>query len=201
MSPFDEHDRTYQRMADAIRYLLQHAADQPRLADVAAAVHLSEYHLQRLFTQWTGVSPKRFLQQLTVEAAKTALSGEQPLQTLSYELGLSGSSRLHDLFVTHEAMSPGEFKAGGAGLVMRYGFHPSPFGQAIVVTSERGLAGLGFCDAGGEPYFTMDYVEGEPLSHRLKQGPLPPSQARAAGPPHKSPSASSPLRLPLPRAG
>ena len=144
MSPFDEHDRTYQRMADAIRYLLQHAADQPRLADVAAAVHLSEYHLQRLFTQWTGVSPKRFLQQLTVEAAKTALGSEQPLQTLSYELGLSGSSRLHDLFVTLEAMTPGEYRQGGAGLVIHWSWGTSRFGPLLAATTPRGVCALQF---------------------------------------------------------
>lgn len=144
MQPFDEHDRTYQRMADAIRYLLQHATDQPRLADVAAAVHLSEYHLQRLFTQWTGVSPKRFLQQLTVEAAKTGLAGGQPLQALSYELGLSGSSRLHDLFVTLEAMTPGEYRQGGAGLAMRWSWGPSRFGPLLVATTARGVCALQF---------------------------------------------------------
>lgn len=144
MSPFDEHDRTYQRMADAIRYLLQHAAAQPRLADVAAAVHLSEYHLQRLFTQWTGVSPKRFLQQLTVEAAKTGLADGLPLQALSYELGLSGSSRLHDLFVTLEAMTPGEYRHGGAGLVLHWSWGPSRFGPLLAATTPRGICALQF---------------------------------------------------------
>jgi len=144
MQAFDEHDRTYQRMADAIRYLLKHAADQPRLADVAAAVHLSEYHLQRLFTQWTGVSPKRFLQQLTVEAAKTGLATGLPLQTLAGDLGLSGSSRLHDLFVTLEAMTPGEYRQGGAGLAIRWSWGPSRFGPLLAASTPRGLCALQF---------------------------------------------------------
>lgn len=142
---YDNH--TYGRIAAAIAFLRQHQFDQPDLAAVARHVNLSEGHLQRLFTQWAGVSPKRFLQQLTVAAAKAKIAETKSLMDLAGQVGLSGPGRLHDLFVTLEAMSPGEFKQGGAGLRLGYGIHSTPFGACLVATTPRGICNLHFWDA------------------------------------------------------
>ncbi|MCO5731789.1 bifunctional helix-turn-helix domain-containing protein/methylated-DNA--[protein]-cysteine S-methyltransferase [Rhizobium sp. SSA_523] len=124
--------------------------DQPSLERIAAELGRSPTQLQKVFTRWAGLSPKAFLQAVTLDHAKRLLGEEQlPLLETSFELGLSGPGRLHDLFVTHEAMSPGEWKAKGGGLVIRYGFHPSPFGLALVMATDRGLAGLAFADDEG----------------------------------------------------
>lgn len=123
---------------------------QPSLEGIAAELGRSPTQLQKVFTRWAGLSPKAFLQAVTLDHAKRLLHNEElPLLETSLEVGLSGPSRLHDLFVTHEAMSPGEWKAKGGGLTLRYGFHPSPFGLALVMVTERGLAGLAFADDEG----------------------------------------------------
>jgi AraC family transcriptional regulator of adaptative response/methylated-DNA-[protein]-cysteine methyltransferase len=106
--------------------------------------------LHHLFRRWAGLTPKAFLQAITIDHARSLLRDSASVLDAAYEVGLSGPGRLHDLFVTHEAMSPGEWKTGGEGLTMHYGFHESPFGKAIVVATERGLAGLGFADPGEE---------------------------------------------------
>jgi len=142
--------RNYERVARAIDYLRRHAAGQPDLSAVARHVHLSDHHFQRLFTRWAGVSPKRFLQYLTVEHAKSRLAASQNVLDLAGEVGLSGPGRLHDLFVTLEAMSPGEYKTGGAGLAIRYGTHDSPFGPVLIATSLRGICSLHFLDDGDD---------------------------------------------------
>lgn len=124
--------------------------EQPSLERIAVELGRSPTQLQKVFTRWAGLSPKAFLQAVTLDHAKRLLDHEQlPLLETSYEVGLSGPGRLHDLFVTHEAMSPGEWKARGGGLIMRFGFHPSPFGLALVMVTERGLAGLAFADDEG----------------------------------------------------
>lgn len=124
--------------------------DQPSLERLAAELGQSPTQLQKVFTRWAGLSPKAFLQAVTLDHAKRLLGDEQlPLLETAYEIGLSGPGRLHDLFVTHEAMSPGEWKAKGGGLTIRYGFHPSPFGLALVMATDRGLAGLAFADDEG----------------------------------------------------
>jgi AraC family transcriptional regulator of adaptative response/methylated-DNA-[protein]-cysteine methyltransferase len=124
---------------------------QPSLEALAAELGQSPTQLQKVFTRWAGLSPKAFLQAVTLDHAKRLLGREGlPLLEASYEIGLSGPGRLHDLFVTHEAMSPGEWKAKGGGLTIRYGFHPSPFGVALVMATDRGLAGMAFADFGGE---------------------------------------------------
>lgn len=138
--------RDYERVARAIDYLRRSTAGQPDLAAAAGHVHLSEHHFQRLFTRWAGVSPKRFLQYLTVEHAKVRLNASRNLLDLAGEVGLSGPGRLHDLFVTLEAMSPGEYKSGGVGLDIRYGVHASPFGPALIAATPRGICGLHFLD-------------------------------------------------------
>ncbi|MEQ8738238.1 MAG: AraC family transcriptional regulator, partial [Hoeflea sp.] len=124
---------------------------QPSLEDIASDLSVAPGKLQKTFSRWAGLTPKAFLQAVTLDHARRLLGDEGlPLLDASYELGLSGPGRLHDLFVTHEAMSPGDFKAGGAGLEIQYGYHPSPFGIALVMATDRGLCGLAFADPGEE---------------------------------------------------
>ncbi|PTL83787.1 methylated-DNA--[protein]-cysteine S-methyltransferase [Vitiosangium sp. GDMCC 1.1324] len=134
----------YARIEQAILFLEQHAREQPRLEEVAASVGLSPYHFQRLFTRWAGISPKRFLQFQTLEFAKQLLAERRSLLEVTYETGLSSSSRLHDLFISLEAVTPGEFKLGGSGLDIHHGVHDSPFGEYLLAVCERGLCGLHF---------------------------------------------------------
>ena len=136
----------YERIAQAIVFMRQNHLSQPDLLTVAQQVHLSEYHFQRLFTKWAGISPKRFLQYLTVEYAKSKIAQTKSLLDLTLDAGLSSSGRLHDLFVNLEAMSPGEFKAGGVGLQIRYGIHDTPFGSSLIATTARGVCNLYFLD-------------------------------------------------------
>ncbi|MGZ9235152.1 MAG: methylated-DNA--[protein]-cysteine S-methyltransferase [Anaerolineales bacterium] len=138
----------YRRIEQAILYLETHYKDQPGLEDVAANIGLSEYHFQRLFTRWAGVSPKRFLQFLTKEGAKELLNQSENLLDTTHQVGLSSLGRLHDLFVTTEAVTPGEYKSRGAGLTIRYGIHPTPFGKCLVATTERGICHLSFVQNG-----------------------------------------------------
>jgi AraC family transcriptional regulator of adaptative response/methylated-DNA-[protein]-cysteine methyltransferase len=141
----------YETVCRVVELLTGDYRDQPGLEDIAARLGQSPVHLQKTFTRWAGLSPKAFLQAVTLDHAKRLLGTEGlPLLETSLELGLSGPGRLHDLFVTHEAMSPGEWKLKGQGLTIRYGFHASPFGTALIMVTERGLAGLAFNDAGQE---------------------------------------------------
>jgi len=134
----------------AIEYISEHWRSQPEIGAIAAAAGVTDTELHHLFRRWAGLTPKAFLQALTLDHARRLLRDSASVLDASYEVGLSGPGRLHDLFVTHEAMSPGEWKSGGEGLTVRYGFHPSPFGIALVMMTERGLAGLAFNDAGEE---------------------------------------------------
>jgi AraC family transcriptional regulator of adaptative response/methylated-DNA-[protein]-cysteine methyltransferase len=146
-----EDSATYERMAEAIAFMRQHHRSQPDLKTIAQAVHLSEYHFQRVFTQWAGISPKRFLQYLTVEYAKGRIAETENLLSLTAEAGLSSPGRLHDLFVSLEAMSPGEYKAAGAGLSIRYGLHETPFGQCLIARTDRGICTLQFVEMEARP--------------------------------------------------
>jgi AraC family transcriptional regulator of adaptative response/methylated-DNA-[protein]-cysteine methyltransferase len=141
----------YELVAAAIEYLETHHTTQPDLDQLAATLGFSASHLQRVFRRWAGISPKRFLQFLTVEHAKELLAQSHSVLDAAYDAGLSSPSRLHDLFVTVEAMTPGEFKAGGAGLTITYGFHASQFGECLVATTARGLCALSFVGDGGQP--------------------------------------------------
>jgi AraC family transcriptional regulator of adaptative response/methylated-DNA-[protein]-cysteine methyltransferase len=134
----------YQRVEQAIAFLEENFHRQPELKEIAASVNLSEYHFQRLFTRWVGISPKRFLQFLTKERAKELLESSRDVLGVAYETGLSGPGRLHDLFVTCEAVTPGEFKSKGEGLTIAYGFHPTPFGECLLAVTERGICNLSF---------------------------------------------------------
>ena len=136
----------YARIEQAIIFLRQNFQRQPSLKEVVDKIGLSEYHFQRLFSRWAGISPKRFLQFLTIEHAKQLLVQSKSLLEVTYEAGLSGPGRLHDLFVTCEAMTPGEIKALGGGVTLGYGLGETPFGVALIGWSERGVCHLAFCD-------------------------------------------------------
>jgi AraC family transcriptional regulator of adaptative response/methylated-DNA-[protein]-cysteine methyltransferase len=139
----------YQRIEKAILFLEKNFQRQPDLREVAQDVGLSPYHFQRLFRRWAGISPKRFARFLTLAHAKQWLEKSRTLLDATYDAGLSSTGRLHDLFVNIEAMTPGEFKARGAGLKISYGFHPSPFGECWLAATDRGICGLGFVGKGG----------------------------------------------------
>jgi AraC family transcriptional regulator of adaptative response/methylated-DNA-[protein]-cysteine methyltransferase len=136
--------RDYERIELAIRYLEENFQSQPDLEEVAAAVDLSPYHFHRLFSRWVGTTPKRFLQFLTVDYVKDRLRESSSVMEAAWDAGLSGGSRLHDLMVTVEAVTPGEFKQGGTALVVRWGVHPSPFGDCVLGVTDRGLCALEF---------------------------------------------------------
>lgn len=141
----------YTLVAQAIAYLEEHFQDQPGLDELADRLHLSPFHLQRIFTRWAGISPKRFLQFLTVDYAKRRLEESAGVLDTAYAAGLSGPGRLHDLFVTLEAVTPGEFKNQGAGLEIVYGCHRTPFGDCLLAATARGICGLHFLDDGAWP--------------------------------------------------
>ncbi|TYO99061.1 AraC family transcriptional regulator of adaptative response/methylated-DNA-[protein]-cysteine methyltransferase [Geothermobacter ehrlichii] len=136
----------YRRIEQAIHFLEEHATDQPSLEEVAAHIGLSPYHFQRLFKAWAGVSPKRFLQHLTVESAKRLLRDSASVLEAALDVGLSGPGRLHDLFVSVEAMTPGEYKSWGRELNLQYGYHPTPFGECLIAVTGRGICSLAFVD-------------------------------------------------------
>jgi AraC family transcriptional regulator of adaptative response/methylated-DNA-[protein]-cysteine methyltransferase len=148
--PGDAHAHDYEIVRRVIEKITLDYRGQPSLEVLAAEVGETPTALQKLFTRWAGLSPKAFLQAVTLDHARRLLDQGLPLLEASLEVGMSGPGRLHDLFVTHEAMSPGDYKTRGAGLTIRYGFHLSPFGVALIMVTERGLAGLSFNDAGAE---------------------------------------------------
>ncbi|MGB1008755.1 MAG: bifunctional transcriptional activator/DNA repair enzyme AdaA [Thiolinea sp.] len=153
----DIKNRHYQSVAEAIRYIRDNANTQPSLSAIAAAVNMSEYHFQRIFSQWAGISPKRYLQYLTKEAAKQQLQQSADLLTTALSSGLSGPGRLHELMISCEGMSPGEIKSGGKGMDIHYGEMPTPFGKAIAGWTERGVCYL---------HFISDNTAAEALSQR-----------------------------------
>jgi AraC family transcriptional regulator of adaptative response/methylated-DNA-[protein]-cysteine methyltransferase len=140
----------YETVRRAVEFISRQWREQPSLERIAEYVGMRPLALQRLFTRWAGLTPKAFVQALTLDHARSLLADSASVLDASYEVGLSGPGRLHDLFVTHEAMTPGAYKARGEGIVITYGFHPSPFGTSLVMTTEHGLAGLAFADDGGE---------------------------------------------------
>jgi AraC family transcriptional regulator, regulatory protein of adaptative response / methylated-DNA-[protein]-cysteine methyltransferase len=140
----------YDVVRKAIGHIRGHWREQPEIEAIAEAASVTPTELHHLFRRWAGLSPKAFLQALTLDGARQLLRDSASVLDATYEVGLSGPGRLHDLFVTHEAMSPGEWKTGGEGLTVFFGFHPSPFGSALVMATGRGLAGLAFADHGKE---------------------------------------------------
>lgn len=134
----------YQRIESAIKYLSANYREQPNLDEVAQAVHLSPFHFQRIFTEWVGITPKRFLQYLTTEHLKSKLNDTRNILEAADAAGLSSQSRVYDLFVTLEAVTPQEYKTSGSGLTIQYGFHQTPFGECLIAVTERGVCGLQF---------------------------------------------------------
>jgi AraC family transcriptional regulator, regulatory protein of adaptative response / methylated-DNA-[protein]-cysteine methyltransferase len=148
--PAGRPDDDYAVVRRAVAFISEHWRAQPPIEAIAHACGVTPDELHHLFRRWAGLTPKAFLAALTLDHARRLLRDSASVLDAAYEVGLSGPGRLHDLFVTHEAMSPGEWKAGGDGLTLAYGFHPSPFGAALVIATGRGLAGLAFADAGEE---------------------------------------------------
>jgi AraC family transcriptional regulator of adaptative response/methylated-DNA-[protein]-cysteine methyltransferase len=150
LAPLGTAAADYDVVRRAIAHIKGNWRSQPEIEQIAEAAGVTPTELHHLFRRWAGLTPKAFLQALTLDSARTLLRDSASVLDASYEVGLSGPGRLHDLFVTHEAMSPGEWKTGGEGLTISYGFHPSVFGTALVMATDRGLCGLAFADAGKE---------------------------------------------------
>jgi AraC family transcriptional regulator of adaptative response/methylated-DNA-[protein]-cysteine methyltransferase len=146
----------YRRMARAIRFLTEHYSEQPRLEDAADTAGLSPFHFQRVFTRYVGVSPKAFVGHLTLSHAKSELASGASVLDAALESGLSGPSRLHDLCLKLEAMTPGEYARGGRDVIIEYGYHDCPFGIALIMTTAKGVCGLGFGDEGEEQTMLSD---------------------------------------------
>jgi AraC family transcriptional regulator of adaptative response/methylated-DNA-[protein]-cysteine methyltransferase len=191
LAPLQTSAADYAVVQRAIAYITEHWRGQPEIEEIAAAVSVTETELHHLFRRWAGLTPKAFLQALTLDHARKLLRDSASVLDASYEVGLSGPGRLHDLFVTHEAMSPGEWKTGGEGLTIRYGFHYSPFGTALIMATDRGLAGLAFGDAGEEQKSMADmtsrwpkanYVEDKEGTGTIAQRIFDPKQWRAERP-------------------
>ncbi len=191
LTPLDAAAADYDVVRRAIGHIRSHWRQQPEIDAIAEAAGVTPTELHHLFRRWAGLTPKAFLQALTLDGARQLLRDSASVLDAAYEVGLSGPGRLHDLFVTHEAMSPGEWKSGGEGLTVKFGFHPSPFGRALVMETERGLAGLAFADPGEEEavladmrrrWPKADYVADDartaPIAHRIFE----PSQWRQEQP-------------------
>lgn len=160
----------YERIEQAILYLERNFRSQPALKDVAESIGLSEYHFQRLFTRWVGISPKRFLQYLTKEYAMNLLEQSTDVLETAYQSGLSGPGRLHDLLVNCEAVTPGEYKLRGAGLTIQYGFHPTPFGECLLAVTGRGICALAFVQ-GGDRSIPLGILKKQWARARLVEDP------------------------------
>lgn len=150
-----ESSHLYNQIAEAIEFITENQAEQPDLDTVAAHIGMSPHHFQRTFSDWAGVSPKKFLKAITLQDAKERLRESESVLDASFGSGLSGPGRLHDLFVTTDAVTPGEYKSRGEGMVFTHGLHPSPFGPCLIVVNERGLTGLSFID--GNEQDAIDY--------------------------------------------
>lgn len=149
----------YQRIEQAIKYLEENVQRQPELDEVAEKVHLSPFHFQRIFTEWAGISPKRFLQYLTVDYLKDKLQQSRNLMEAAALAGLSSQSRVYDLFTTLEAVTPQEYKQRGAGIRIEYGFHPSPFGLCLIGVTERGICWLSFLASDEDPRHALEEMK------------------------------------------
>jgi len=160
----------YQRVEEAIHYLEANYRQQPDLEQVARSVHLSKYHFQRLFKRWAGISPTQFSHFLTLEYAKERLRESQSVLEAALDAGLSGPGRLHDLFVTFEAITPGEYKRRGAGLRIAFGFHDTPFGQCLLATTERGICALYFVQGADRPVALEQLAYHWPQAHIVEDG-------------------------------
>lgn len=194
----------YDTVRRILSFITHNWREQPTIEAIAEAAGATPTDVHHLFRRWCGLTPKAFLQAITLDNAKTLLASSASILDTSYEVGLSGPGRLHDLFVTHEAMSPGEWKTGGEGLRLSYGFHPSPFGEALIVATERGLAGLGWVSTsvdggkvvGGRAEALADMMRRWPhADYRYDPATTAPYVARIFDP--KAWSAETPLRVVL----
>src|SRR5437870_4145557 len=166
--PFAAAAADYDIVRRAIAHIRGHWRDQPDIETIADAAGVTPTELHHLFRRWAGITPKAFLQALTLDHARSLLRDSASVLDAAFEVGLSGPGRLHDLFVTHEAMSPGEWKSGGEGLTLSYGFHPSPFGTALVMATPRGIAGLAFADPGEEAAALSDMKRRWPKANAIE---------------------------------
>jgi AraC family transcriptional regulator of adaptative response/methylated-DNA-[protein]-cysteine methyltransferase len=160
-----DRSRDYDLIRRAVAFLSQTWVEQPSLARLAQCLNLSPAHCQKLFKRWCGLSPKEFVQAITVNHARSLLGGSASVLDTAYEVGLSGAGRLHDLFVSHEAMTPGDYKRRGEGLELAYGFHASPFGEALLIVTDRGVAGLAFVND------DIDHTRKEALADMMQRWP------------------------------
>ena len=163
--PASTRSRDYARMEHALEWLAIHGLEQPSLEQAAAAVDMSAFHFQRVFSRWAGVSPKQFLQALSLAQAKQQLAQGASVFDAALQAGLSGPSRLHDAFVNVEAVTPGEFKSGLAGVDISYGYHPSPFGECLILSTTRGICALGFVQLGQRDRAFADLAKRFPNAH------------------------------------
>ena len=179
----------YERIERAIAYIADHVVEQPRLEDVAAHVHLSPYHFQRLFRRWAGTTPKRFLQVMTLERSKQLLDESRSLLDLTGAVGLSSSSRLHEHFVRLEAMTPGEYGRLGEGLAIRYGCHETPFGNVLIALTARGICRVAFVDGDNFADCLAELETSWPRAalHRNDAATLHVAEAMAGGTPPAEP--------------
>jgi len=165
-----ESQLNYQRIESAIKYLAANYQHQPNLDEVAQAVHLSPFHFQRIFTEWAGITPKKFLQYLTTEHLKNKLAETRNILEAADAAGLSSQSRVYDLFVNLEAVTPNEFKTNGLGLKINYGFHPTPFGECLIAVTERGVCGLQFV-MNENRNEALQWLENQWKNARLQENP------------------------------
>ena len=163
-------------MRQSLAFLTENWREQPSLEELASRSGMNPQHLQRVFTRWAGLTPKAFLQAITIDHAREMLRNSASVLDTAYEVGLSGPGRLHDLFVTHEGMTPGFYKAKGKGLAIRWGFHDCPFGRALVMVTEMGLCGLAFADPGKEREALADMMKRWPeadfIEDKTATGPV-----------------------------
>jgi len=174
LTPLTAAASDYEIVRRAIGFISEHWRTQPEIDAIAETAGVSTTELHHLFRRWAGLTPKAFLQALTLDHARALLRDSASVLDATFEVGLSGPGRLHDLFVTHEAMSPGAYKTRGRDLTISYGFHPSPFGTALVMTTDQGLAGLAFCDPSGEAAALAAAALFEQLTGLDKQLPIDP---------------------------
>ena len=189
----------YQIIEQAIQYIEANINRQPELDEIASAVGLSEYHFQRVFTRWAGISPKRFMQFLTKEHAKDLLARSENLLDTTHQVGLSSLGRLHDLFVNTEAVTPGEYKTRGAGLTIQYGLHQTPFGKCLIATTERGICHLGFVqtsEGNAIDNLAADWDQAKMMEDHRSTAPLA-ARIFLAQPPAGDRQSDSPFKLHL----
>ena len=187
---------TYNQIGTALNFIADNWDDQPDLARIAEVSGLSDHHFQRVFSDWVGISPKKFLSILTLEQAKIRLDNSQSVLDASFDTGLSGPSRLHDLFVNCEAMTPGEYKSAAAGITIRYGWHQGPFGETLLMITDRGLCGLAFLDARGRQACFEDMAQRWPKAEIVEDfDETSIYMAQIFGQAHEGINEAKPLRL------